>query len=55
MPLKRTTKNGQPAYKWGDNGKAYKYTAGNKSSRERAKNKALKQGRAIEMSKHKNS
>ncbi len=47
MPVKRTTKNGKPAYKWGDSGKAYTYTAGDKSSRTRAKNKALKQGRAI--------
>ena len=52
MPLKRSTKNGKPCYKWGDSGKCYTYTAGDKASRERAKNNAKKQGRAIEASKH---
>lgn len=46
MPVKRTTKNGKPAYRWGDSGKAYTYTAGNKASREQAKAKARRQGRA---------
>jgi hypothetical protein len=50
MPVKRTTKNGKPAYRWGDSGKAYTYTAGNKSSRERAKSKAREQGRAARAS-----
>ena len=53
MPLKRsTTKGGKPCFKWGDAGKCYPYTAGDKNSRERAKNKAMKQGRAIERSKY---
>lgn len=52
MPLKRSTRNGKPCYKWGDRGKCYPYTSGDKKSRERAKVKAMKQGRAIEMSKH---
>ena len=46
MPVKRTTKDGKPAYRWGDSGKAYTYTPGDKSSRERAKRKAEKQGQA---------
>jgi len=46
MPVKRTTKNGQPAYKWGDSGKAYKYQPGNPQSRETAKALAERQGRA---------
>jgi len=52
MPIKRSTKNGKPCYKWGDAGKCYPYTAGDASSRARAKNKAKKQGRAIERSKY---
>ncbi|HXV26901.1 MAG TPA: hypothetical protein VD862_02680 [Candidatus Paceibacterota bacterium] len=48
MPLKRATKNGRPCYKWGDSGKCYPYTAGDNASRKRAKNRAMKQGRAIE-------
>ncbi len=52
MPLKRCQKDKKPGYKWGDGGKCYTYTSGNKSSRERAKNSAKKQGRAIEASKH---
>lgn len=52
MPLKRSTTGGQPCYKWGDSGKCYPHTAGNAPSRERAKNKAKRQGRAIERSKH---
>lgn len=47
MPIERTTKNGRPAFRFGKTGKAYPYTAGDKASRERAKAKAAKQGRAI--------
>lgn len=47
MPVKKTTKDGKPAYKWGKSGKPYTYTPGNKASRERAKNLAAKQGCAI--------
>ncbi len=51
MPLMRATKNGKPCYKWGDSGKCYPYTAGDEGSRGRAKQKALRQGRAIEAAK----
>ena len=44
MPVRRTTVNGKPAYQWGTIGNKYPYTAGNKSSRERAKEKAGAQG-----------
>ena len=47
MPLKRTTKNGRPAFKYGDSGKAYSYKPGDKTTRELAKKKALRQGRAM--------
>lgn len=52
MPVKATTKNGKPGYKYGESGAVYTYTPGNEASRERAKEKAAKQGRAIEMSRH---
>ena len=48
MPLMRTTLGGKPGYKYGPEGKVYTYTPGNKASREAAKAKALRQGRAIE-------
>jgi hypothetical protein len=52
MPVKATTKNGKPGYKYGASGKVYTYTPGDPASRERAKKKAAKQGRAIEMRRH---
>jgi hypothetical protein len=47
MPVHTTTKNGKPAYQWGNTGKKYTYTAGNAASRERAKKKAIQQGLAV--------
>lgn len=47
MPVRRTTKNGKPAYQYGQSGAKYTYTAGNEASRARAKAKAERQGRAI--------
>lgn len=49
MPVRRTTKNGKPAYQWGS-GTKYAYTAGNADSRARAKRKAREQGRAAHAS-----
>ena len=46
MPLQRIVKNGQPAYRWGQHGHCYSYTPNDVRSRELAKQKALKQGRA---------
>ncbi|MEM3063129.1 MAG: hypothetical protein QW303_06280, partial [Nitrososphaerota archaeon] len=46
MPIKPCQYKGQKGYKWGDSGKCY--TGPN------AKEKALKQGRAIEIRKHMN-
>lgn len=43
MPVKKTTKGGKTAYKYGDSGKAY--------TGKNAKAKAAKQGRAIQASK----
>lgn len=48
MPLKRsTTAGGKPCIKYGDGGKCYPYTAGNKASQKAAKKKAINQGLAI--------
>lgn len=44
MPVKKTTVKGKTAYKWGDEGKSY--------TGKDAKEKAEKQGRAIEASKY---
>lgn len=50
MPAKPCRKNGKPGYSWGQEGKCYTYTTGNKASRERAKSKAKEQGQAIKAS-----
>jgi len=47
MPIKRCQRNGRPGFKWGDEGKCYTYEPGNKDSREAARQRALKQARAI--------
>jgi hypothetical protein len=47
MPVHRTTKDGKSAFQWGKSGAKYTYTAGNKASRERAKQKAINQGLAV--------
>lgn len=51
MPVRRTTKDGKPAYQWGESGKKYTYKSGDPNSRRRAKELAEMQGKAIEMSK----
>ena len=51
MPVERCSKDGKPGYRWGKQGTCYTYTSGDKASRERAKAKATKQGRAIEVNK----
>lgn len=50
MPVRRTTKNGRPAYQYGTSGAKYTYTPGNEASRKRAKQKAILQGEAIKKS-----
>lgn len=47
MPIRRTTKNGEPALQYGTHGAKYTYIVGNKRSREAAKQKAIKQALAI--------
>jgi len=47
VPVRHTTTDdGRPAYQWGPTGKKYTYTRGNTQSRNRARNKAIEQGRA---------
>jgi hypothetical protein len=50
MPIQRCNKGGGIGYQYGDEGTCYIYTPGDKESRERAKAKAEKQGRAIRAS-----
>lgn len=47
MPVRRTTKNGKPAYKYGASGKAYTYTPNDPRSRAAAKGRAKRQAQAI--------
>jgi len=51
MPVKTCQEGGKPGYKFGDSGKCYTYTPGNEESRKRAKEKAARQGRAIQVNK----
>lgn len=53
MPVRRREDTKGPYYQWGDNGKKYRYTAGDKSSRSTAKHKAERQGRAARASGYK--
>ena len=51
MPVHRGTDKDGAYYQWGESGKKYRYETGSSQSREGAKKKAEKQGRAIEASK----
>lgn len=53
MPVHRSKDSQGPYYQWGDSGKKYHYTAGDRTSREKAKEKAEKQGRAARASGYK--
>lgn len=47
MPVEPATKNGRRGFRFGKTGKVFTFKAGDKASRERAKAKAARQGRAI--------
>ena len=47
MPVHRTTKDGRPAFQWGNHGAKYPYAPGNKASAEVAKKRAIAQGLAV--------
>lgn len=53
MPVQSCQSNGKPGFKWGNEGKCYTYTPGNEQSKNRARNRASEQGRAIEASQQK--
>lgn len=53
MPVHRRKDSKGPYYQWGDSGKKYHYTAGDEKSRDAAKEKAKKQGRAARASGYK--
>lgn len=55
MPIQSCQLNNKPGFKWGESGKCYTYTAGDESSKRRAKAKAEKQMRAIKKSQTSNS
>lgn len=48
MPITTCQVNGVPGYKWGNQGKCYTYQPGSKTSRKKAKRKAILQGVAID-------
>jgi hypothetical protein len=47
VPVHRRKDKDGPYYQWGDSGAKYHYEAGNEKSRETAKAKAQRQGRAV--------
>lgn len=47
MPVQSCQKDGKPGFKWGRQGACFTYTPGNTASRNRARAKAARQGRAI--------
>ena len=55
MPIKQCSSNGKPGFKWGNSGKCYTYTPGNKQSMEAARKKAQKQGAAAHASGYRGS
>jgi len=50
MPVQPCRYKGRPGYKWGEQGKCYTYAPGNMAEKERAKEQALEQGRAVKAS-----
>lgn len=50
MPINRCQIDGKPGFKFGKSGKCFPYTPGDTKSRERARNKAQAQERAIRAS-----
>jgi hypothetical protein len=46
MPVVSCSDDGKPGFRWGDSGKCYTYASGDEASRERARERAERQGRA---------
>lgn len=52
MPVQVCELNGQPGFRWGQQGRCYTYEEGDEDGRRAARRKAARQGRAIEASRH---
>lgn len=52
MPVMDCESEGKPGFKFGEEGHCYTFTPGDEASRERARERAEEQGRAIEASRH---
>ena len=50
MPVTECQENNKPGFKWGDENKCYTYNPNDKTSKEQARKKAIKQGVAITIS-----
>lgn len=48
MPVQSCQEGNKPGFRWGQQGKCYTYDPNSKQSRERARDRALAQGHAIE-------
>lgn len=48
MPVKNCKVDGDPGYRWGDDGKCYSYPVGDEDARKKAKASAVRQGAAVE-------
>lgn len=48
MPLQTCSSDGKPGFRWGESGRCYTYASGDSTGRRAAKQKAIKQGIAIE-------
>lgn len=51
MPVQNCEQDGEPGFRWGSDGKCYTYDPNSESSKERARDNAMEQGRAIDASK----
>jgi len=51
MPVQKCQEKGKPGWRWGKEGKCYTYKPGDKAGSKRAKEKAARQGRAIQVNK----
>jgi len=54
MPVQRCQQNNKPGFRWGERGTCYTYTPGNAESRQKARELAERQGRAIRASEGRN-
>lgn len=55
MPVQPCQSDGKPGYRWGDTGRCFTYERGDEDGRERARQKAVRQGAAISYSRQKSA